>query len=67
DVVYDQALMLLSRDKRLFDGRILFDWTQDRTSSGYLVLAGYPAAQGLSVSSWDPGLRADDVGVSFSR
>jgi hypothetical protein len=67
DVLFDYAMLLQSQDKRLFDGKSVYDWTSDLSSGGALVHAGLPDSGGLGVSSLGPRNRSDFLGVSLSR
>ncbi len=66
EVIYDHAVSLDVANTRLFEGQALYEWTQSRSSNGYLVRVGDGDARGLNVRNWNPGNRADDVGVAPS-
>ncbi|MEK7202617.1 MAG: AAA family ATPase [Patescibacteria group bacterium] len=50
---------------RLMEG--MYSWTNQRSSDGLLVYAGYFLSRGLSVDYAYPDISSDDLGVSFSR
>ncbi|MBI5794125.1 AAA family ATPase [Candidatus Uhrbacteria bacterium] len=67
DVVFDHATLLETKGVRLFNGQSVYDWTNDRTSGGDLVLAGSPDAAGMNVNRWHPRHLNSRLGVSLSR
>lgn len=67
DTLFDHASLLQTHGARLFNGRVLYDWTSDQSSDGGLVGFGDAGAGGVYVSRWSPGNRSGLMGVSFSR
>jgi hypothetical protein len=67
DVLFDHASLLQTKNIRLFNGQVIYDWTSVQASGGGLVSAGGPNTGGVWVYRWGPRRRDDLLGVSFSR
>jgi len=62
--LYGIALHKAVNDEYLFPG--LWDWTNSRSSDGYLVDVGRSDEDGVYVARYDPVLSYDHLGVRFS-
>ncbi len=65
EALYDLLMYQQNNSERLLEN--MYSWTGRRGSGGLLVGVGLFLSGGVRVRADLPGLRSDDLGVSFSR